>query len=112
MSVVKTRSRGVRPVRQRGPVPGIPVAARPRPGSPARRPAVLGAVRDTDTFSSAQGLTFHPDEIAALGLAPTIVMLDPPVHTQLRALISAGFTPAPRPRPGAADPTLCPIADR
>jgi cytochrome P450 len=54
---------------------------------------VWRAVRDVETFSSAQGLTFHPDEIGALGLAPTIVMLDPPRHTQLRALIGKGFTP-------------------
>ena len=54
---------------------------------------VWTAVRDVETFSSAQGLTFHPDEIGALGLAPTIVMLDPPRHTQLRALIGKGFTP-------------------
>ncbi|GAB3659782.1 cytochrome P450 [Actinocorallia lasiicapitis] len=51
------------------------------------------ALRDPATFSSAQGLTFHPDEITALGLAPTMVMLDPPRHTELRRLISAGFTP-------------------
>lgn len=54
---------------------------------------VWHAVRDTDAFSSAQGLTFHPDEIGTLGLAPTIVMLDPPRHGQLRALIGKGFTP-------------------
>lgn len=54
---------------------------------------VWHAVRDEDTFSSAAGLTFHPDEIGALGLAPTIVMLDPPRHTQLRALIAKAFTP-------------------
>lgn len=51
------------------------------------------AVRDEATYSSAQGLTFYPDEIGALGLAPTIVMLDPPRHTQLRALIAKAFTP-------------------
>jgi cytochrome P450 len=44
-------------------------------------------------FSSAQGLTFFPDEIDRLGLAPTIVMLDPPRQTQLRRLISKAFTP-------------------
>lgn len=54
---------------------------------------VWNAVRDTDTFSSEQGLTFHPDEIGTLGLAPTIVMLDPPRHGRLRRLISKGFTP-------------------
>ncbi|GAB2829464.1 cytochrome P450 [Actinocorallia aurea] len=51
------------------------------------------AVRDPGTWSSAQGLTFFPDEITALGLAPTIVMLDPPRHSVLRRLVSAGFTP-------------------
>lgn len=54
---------------------------------------VWDAVRDPEVFSSAAGLTFHPDEIGTLGLAPTIVMLDPPRHTQLRKLISQGFTP-------------------
>lgn len=53
---------------------------------------IWDAVRDTATFSSAQGLTFR-NESDALGLAPTIVMLDPPVHTKLRALIGAAFTP-------------------
>ena len=53
---------------------------------------IWDAVRDPATFSSAQGLTFR-NESAALGLAPTIVMLDPPVHTKLRALIGAAFTP-------------------
>lgn len=54
---------------------------------------VWDAVRDPGLFSSAQGLTFYPDEIEALGLAPTIVMLDPPRQTQLRRLVSHGFTP-------------------
>lgn len=53
---------------------------------------VWQAVRDHETFSSARGLTFYPDEIGTLGLAPTIVMLDPPRHGQLRALISKGLT--------------------
>lgn len=54
---------------------------------------IWAATRDAGTFSSAQGLTFYPDEIGTLGLAPTIVMLDPPRHTVLRRLISHGFTP-------------------
>ena len=45
---------------------------------------VWDAVRRPEDFSSAQGLTFYPDEIGQLGLAPTIVMLDPPVQTRLR----------------------------
>lgn len=54
---------------------------------------VWEATRDPGTFSSAQGLTFYPDEIGTLGLAPTIVMLDPPRHTALRRLVAHGFTP-------------------
>ncbi|TDD21020.1 cytochrome P450 [Actinomadura sp. KC06] len=54
---------------------------------------IWAATRDAETFSSAQGLTFYPDEIGTLGLAPTIVMLDPPRHTVLRRLVSHAFTP-------------------
>ncbi|MFA1540788.1 cytochrome P450 [Actinomadura monticuli] len=54
---------------------------------------IWAATRDAGTFSSAQGLTFYPDEIGTLGLAPTIVMLDPPRHTVLRRLVGHGFTP-------------------
>jgi cytochrome P450 len=54
---------------------------------------VWDAVRDHTTYSSAQGLTIHPDEIDALGLAPTIVMMDPPRQVELRRLISHAFTP-------------------
>ena len=54
---------------------------------------VWQAVRRPEVFSSASGLTFFEDEIGQLGLPPTIVMLDPPVQTRLRALIGRGFTP-------------------
>ena len=54
---------------------------------------IWDAVRAPELFSSAQGLTFFPDEIGQLGLAPTIVMMDPPRQTQLRGLIGRGFTP-------------------
>jgi cytochrome P450 len=56
---------------------------------------VFAAVRDTATFSSAQGLTFEYDERAHAGLdeiAP-MVFLDPPDHTTFRRLVAAGFTP-------------------
>jgi cytochrome P450 family 130 len=53
---------------------------------------IWDAVRRPDLFSSAQGITFR-NERRDLNLAPTIVMLDPPVHTQLRALVGAAFTP-------------------
>jgi cytochrome P450 family 130 len=54
---------------------------------------VYQAALDTTAFSSAQGLTFEKDEIASLGLKPTLVMMDRPRHTTFRRLISRGFTP-------------------
>jgi len=54
---------------------------------------VFAAARDVDSFSSAKGLSFGGDDIASLGLAPTIVMMDPPDHTAYRRLVSRGFTP-------------------
>jgi cytochrome P450 family 130 len=53
---------------------------------------VFDAARDTTTYSSAQGLTFV-NEREQLGLAPTIVMMDPPDHTRYRRLVNRGFTP-------------------
>jgi cytochrome P450 len=55
---------------------------------------VFAAATDTATFSSAQGLTFEEDEITKLGLAPTLVMMDRPVHTDYRRLVNRLFTPA------------------
>ncbi len=56
---------------------------------------VLSAVRDHETFSSAQGLTTEHGELERIGLAdnPPMVMTDPPVHTEFRRLVSRGFTP-------------------
>ena len=54
---------------------------------------VFAAARDTDTFSSSHGLSIDGGDIEALGLVPTIVMMDPPDHTAYRRLVSRGFTP-------------------
>lgn len=56
---------------------------------------VFAAARDTATFSSAQGLTFHYGDLDAAGLADAtpMVMLDPPEHTDFRRLVARGFTP-------------------
>jgi cytochrome P450 len=54
---------------------------------------VWDAVRRPEVFSSAGGLTFYRDEIGQLGIPPTMVMLDPPRQTRLRALVGRGFTP-------------------
>lgn len=54
---------------------------------------VDAAVCDPGTFSSASGLTFYRDEIEKLGLAPTIVMMDPPEHSGKRRLLAKAFSP-------------------
>jgi cytochrome P450 len=56
---------------------------------------VFDAVRDTVTFSSAQGLTFEYGELRKAGLdeISPMVFLDPPDHTTFRRLVSRGFTP-------------------
>jgi len=56
---------------------------------------VQAAVLDTARYSSAQGLTISYDELTSADLrqvAP-LVMLDPPEHTEFRALIGRGYTP-------------------
>src|ERR1700755_1917548 len=61
----------------------------------SRHADVFAAARDTETFSSAQGLTFTHGEIEKLGLGrnPPMVMMDPPDHTAFRRLVARGFTP-------------------
>ncbi|MGY0490146.1 cytochrome P450 [Streptomyces sp. WG-D5] len=56
---------------------------------------VLDALRRPETFSSRQGLTVVRDDMAAAGVdvAPPLVMLDPPEHTEFRKLLTRGFTP-------------------
>ncbi|MEZ5167473.1 MAG: hypothetical protein R2695_13645 [Acidimicrobiales bacterium] len=61
---------------------------------------VFDAVRDTATFSSAEGLT--PGENSASMFsddARPIVMMDPPDHTAMRRLVSVALTPPGRSRP-------------
>lgn len=54
---------------------------------------VDAAVCAPEVFSSASGLTFYRDEIEKLGLAPTIVMMDPPEHSGKRRLLAKAFSP-------------------
>ena len=60
-----------------------------------RHAHVYDAVRDHETFSSAQGLTTEQNELEKIGLVdnPPLVMTDPPSHTEFRRLVSRGFTP-------------------
>ncbi|MFO0697333.1 MAG: cytochrome P450 [Polyangiales bacterium] len=53
---------------------------------------IFRALRDPETFSSAEGLTPVKGEKELLGLAPTFIMMDPPDHTRLRRLVSKSFT--------------------
>lgn len=55
---------------------------------------VFAAVRDTSTFSSAQGLTPNADAMSMFedGQQP-IVMMDPPDHTAMRRLVGKQMTP-------------------
>lgn len=55
---------------------------------------VIDAARDTESFSSASGLTLDPDVMAMFeGRAAPIVMMDPPEHTAMRRLVSGPMTP-------------------
>ena len=55
---------------------------------------VFDAARNTETFSSAQGLTPDPTSMAMFeGRAAPIVMMDPPEHTEMRRLVSQPMTP-------------------
>ena len=55
---------------------------------------VFAAARDTGTYSSANGLTTAPDDMASFGdEARPIVMMDPPEHTAMRRLVSRPMTP-------------------
>ena len=56
---------------------------------------VQTAVLDPARYSSASGLTVSYGDRAAAGLTAVtpLVMMDPPGHTEFRALISRGYTP-------------------
>jgi cytochrome P450 len=59
-----------------------------------RFPEVFAAVRDTERFSSAAGLTLDPAMMSMFdGFARPIVMMDPPDHTAMRRLVSRPLTP-------------------
>ncbi|WP_067886482.1 cytochrome P450 [Nocardia vaccinii] len=56
---------------------------------------VYEAVRDPETFSSAQGLTVDYTDLSAIGLGGNrpFVFTDPPDHTIFRRRVAKGFTP-------------------
>ncbi|AHH15565.1 cytochrome P450 [Nocardia nova SH22a] len=56
---------------------------------------VYAAVRDPETFSSAQGLTVDYNDLSEIGLGENrpFVFTDPPDHTVFRRRVAKGFTP-------------------
>src|SRR6266568_6127816 len=56
---------------------------------------VYEAVRDPETFSSAQGLTVDYHNLSEIGLGENrpFVFTDPPDHTVFRRRVAKGFTP-------------------
>ena len=72
---------------------GDGTSARPDFWALSRYADIDSAVTAPDLFSSASGVTFYRDEIARLGLAPTIVMMDPPEHSTKRRLLAKAFSP-------------------
>lgn len=56
---------------------------------------VYAAVRDPETFSSAQGLTVDYNNLSEIGLGENrpFVFTDPPEHTVFRRRVAKGFTP-------------------
>jgi hypothetical protein len=56
---------------------------------------VFAAAADSETFSSAKGLTVNYGEIEATGMgdATPMVFLDPPEHTRFRNLVTKRLTP-------------------
>lgn len=56
----------------------------------SRHDDVRAALDDGATFSSAGGITL---ERGTEGLEPMLIEMDPPRHTELRALVSRAFTP-------------------
>jgi cholest-4-en-3-one 26-monooxygenase len=60
----------------------------------ARHPDVVRVSRDSTTFRNSPHPMIDPSEDdEAAGLAELLISKDPPEHTRLRKLISAGFTP-------------------
>ena len=53
---------------------------------------VAAALQDPATYSSAHGIGVGQPEGVA-GAFPTIIMMDPPRHTQMRSLVNKAFTP-------------------
>jgi cytochrome P450 len=59
---------------------------------------VAGVLKDAETFSSAamggqQQMILVNGEQQPLGVGPSLLNVDPPVHTEMRGIVNRGFTP-------------------
>ena len=60
----------------------------------SRHADVLAGLRDTERFTNTHGVSVEPSAShPAAHLAMSFLGMDPPRHTQMRALVSRGFTP-------------------
>ena len=60
----------------------------------ARHAVVVTVSRDTETYSSAVGhIQLYDIDEDALDARASMIDMDPPIHTRLRRLVSAAFTP-------------------
>jgi cytochrome P450 len=59
----------------------------------SRHRDVAAAFKDFETFSSADGITLADFQEDRPPQAPSIIMMDPPDHRQLRSLVNKVFTP-------------------
>lgn len=76
----------------------------------SRHADVREAFRDTERYSSEQGVSLDPGvtgEVARLGMS--FLAMDPPRHTRMRSLVARGFTPR---RVAALEPHIRSMAQR
>ena len=74
----------------------------------SRHADVLAALKDTERFSNAHGVSLEPSASHPGARATmSFLAMDPPLHTRMRALVSSGFTPR---RTAALEPRIREIA--
>ena len=74
----------------------------------SRHADVLAGLKDTEHFSNAHGVSLEPSASHPGARATmSFLAMDPPEHTRMRALVSAGFTPR---RSSALEPRIRELA--
>lgn len=75
----------------------------------SRHTDVLAAFRDTERFSSAEGVALEREQLLDPASVMSFLAMDPPRHDHLRALVSRGFTPR---RVNGLEPHIRALASR